>query len=50
MSVVSVIQHVMRMRHITLSFVTLLDLPNFFTFYHKWHGSREKVIEHKNVF
>jgi hypothetical protein len=41
-----VIQHAMHVRHIMLSSVACLHLPNVSTLSHKWSDSGEKVIEH----
>ena len=46
-SVASVIQHEMRMRHIILLSVALLALRYFYTLSHKRHDFRRKVNEHK---
>jgi len=45
-----VIQHVIRMRRIILSFVTCLAVPYFSTLSHTVHGFRKIFIEQKMCF
>jgi hypothetical protein len=49
-SAASVIQHVLRMRHIVLSPVACLPLPYFATLSHKRHDFRKKLLNIKCVF
>jgi hypothetical protein len=37
----------MRMSYVMLSFVAYAALPHFYTLYHKQHGYRKNIIEHK---
>ena len=50
MSVALVIQHVMRVRRIILSFVACPAAPYFSTLFHKRHDFRKNVTEHKMCF
>jgi hypothetical protein len=45
--VVLLIEHVMQVHHIVLSFVASLAPPYFLTLSHKWYNFLKTVIEHK---